>query len=231
MSLIRIGLLAAVVAALAAAPSDAAMAPLARYRMPASSEIALARSAAPAAISAHATILIFGAHGYRIAAQGSNGFTCLVERAWMQPFTASDFWSVRFRAPVCYNHAAAQSVLRYTIARTTWVLGGARKAALQRRVIAAIAAKRLPAVPAGAMAYMMSKGQYLGPSAKAWYPHVMLFAPRADGVDAGARWGADLSGSPVVFDSAHPTPEPWATFYLPVAHWSDGTLAPRFPAH
>ena len=50
------------------------------------SEIALARSAAPAAISDKATVLTLDSHGYQTAARGTNGFTCLVERAWMAPF-------------------------------------------------------------------------------------------------------------------------------------------------
>ena len=49
-------------------------------------EIALARSAAPAGISAKATILTLKPQGYEIAADGTNGFTCLVQRGWMSPF-------------------------------------------------------------------------------------------------------------------------------------------------
>ena len=44
-------------------------------------EIALARSAAPAAISSDAKILVLGRRGYDTAIEGKNGFVCLVERS------------------------------------------------------------------------------------------------------------------------------------------------------
>ncbi len=63
------------------------MAPLAQYLTPQSrAEIALARSAAPSSISLHATVLVLTSSGYRVVQTGSNGFTCLVERSWMNPF-------------------------------------------------------------------------------------------------------------------------------------------------
>ena len=63
----------------------AAMAPLDAYLMAdASSEIALARSAAPASISDHATVMVLGREGYTTAVEGTNGFLCFVERSWAQ---------------------------------------------------------------------------------------------------------------------------------------------------
>jgi len=46
------------------------------------SEIALARSAAPASISDGAEVMVLGRVGYTTAAKGGNGFLCLVERSW-----------------------------------------------------------------------------------------------------------------------------------------------------
>lgn len=58
------------------------MAPLEQYLMQdRSSEIALARSAAPDSISRDAEVLVLGRHGYETAVQGKNGFVCLVERS------------------------------------------------------------------------------------------------------------------------------------------------------
>src|SRR5215472_4500901 len=53
------------------------MARLREYLMEPDAEIALARSAAPAAISGKATILILKPAGYETADKGTNGFTCL----------------------------------------------------------------------------------------------------------------------------------------------------------
>ncbi|MGZ3506756.1 MAG: hypothetical protein ACXVAW_19740 [Vulcanimicrobiaceae bacterium] len=44
-------------------------------------EVALARTAAPSAISENATVLVLTPKGYTEAARGTNGFTCLVMRS------------------------------------------------------------------------------------------------------------------------------------------------------
>jgi hypothetical protein len=225
MTLVRVCALLAGVFALAAAAGNDRMAPLSQYLMSPQAEIALARDAAPAAISKRATILVLGAHGYAVARKGQNGFTCIVERGWMQPFGAPNFWSVKVRAPICYNAAAARTVLVYTFKRTEMVLAGASKSQIQDRIVAGIRANALPTPEPSSMAYMMSKSQYLNDDGKAWYPHVMIFTPMADSADAGASWGADRRLSPVVFDARDKMPEPWTCFFIPVAHWSDGTPA------
>src|SRR5437660_11639585 len=108
------------------------MAPVEQYLMTdRNAEIALARSAAPEAISRDATILVLGRHGYETAVQGKNGFVCAVERAWMGPFEgvgADMFWNPRVRGPVCYNPPAARSLLPLTYRRTEMVLAGQSKA-------------------------------------------------------------------------------------------------------
>lgn len=225
MNLVRVCVLLVGVFALAAAAGNDRMRPLSQYLMSPQAEIALARSAAPVAISNRATIMVLGAHGYAIARKGQNGFTCIVERGWMQPFGAPNFWGVKIRGPVCYNAAAARTVLVYTFKRTEMSLAGASRSQIQDRIVAAIAANALPAPEPSSMAYMMSKSQYLNDDAKAWYPHVMIFTPMNDSANAGASWGADRHLSPVVFDAQDKMPEPWTCFFIPVAHWSDGTPA------
>ena len=60
-------------------------------------EVALARSAAPEAISRDATVMVLGRHGYETAAEGKNGFVCVVERGWMSPADAPEFWNPKLR--------------------------------------------------------------------------------------------------------------------------------------
>lgn len=206
----------------------AQMAPLAEYLTAnRNAEVDLARSAAPNSISLKATVLVLTSRGYETAAQGTNGFTCLVERSWTSPFDSPDFWNWKLRGPVCYNRPASNTVLRYTIFRTDMVLAGASKARVRERLQSAVASGQLPNAEPGSMAYMMSREQYLGDEAKAWYPHLMLYAPKSSAADDGESWGANRRGSPVVFDSSdHVVPEPWTTFYVPVAHWSDRSPAP-----
>ena len=61
-------------------------------------EIALARSAAPPSISRDATVMILGNHGYETAVEGKNGFVCVVERGWMNPFDSPEFGVLRLEA-------------------------------------------------------------------------------------------------------------------------------------
>src|ERR1051326_4830684 len=76
-----------------AAPDDkvqyTSMAPLHLYLDDRETEIAMARSAAPEEISRDATVMVLGEHGYVKAAEGKNGFVCIVERAWMSPASSS----------------------------------------------------------------------------------------------------------------------------------------------
>jgi hypothetical protein len=200
------------------------IAPLDQYLMAdRTAEIALARSSAPEAISRDATVLVLGRNGYETAIDGKNGFTCLVERSWMCPFDNPDFWKPKLRGPVCYNPAAVRSILPYTLNRTKLVLAGLSKARLHDNIVAAVAKGELPVPEIGAMSYMMAKDQYLGDAGGHWHPHLMFHIPKVD----GATWGADLPGSPVLFDDEHTdVPEPEIIFLVPVGKWSDGT-----PAH
>lgn len=205
-----------------------AMAPISRYLMTdRQAEIDLARSAAPRSISDHATVWVLTEHGYETAVQGTNGFTCEVDRSWTKAFDDDNFWNPRVRTPICFNAPATRTVLPYTIFATKLALAGATEAQIRDRMTAAVAAKQLPDPENGSMGYMMSKVQYIDDHVKAWYSHVMMYTPLALGADSGESWGADRKDSPVVYDSTHKIwPQPWALFFVPVAHWSDGSSAP-----
>jgi hypothetical protein len=196
------------------------MAPLEQYLMPARSEIALARSAAPAEISEKATVLTLDSQGYQTSVHGTNGFSCLVERSWMAPFQSPDFWNPRIRGPICYNPAASRSILAYTLRRTKLALAANTKERILDEVRAALARNELPAPEPGAMSFMLSKDGYLSDADDHWQPHLMIHVPKV----AGASWGANLPGSPVVLDDRE-VPEPQTIFMVPVSRWSDGTTA------
>jgi hypothetical protein len=199
------------------------MAPLEQYLMEPSAEIALARSAAPAGISAKATILILKPSGYATPVIGTNGFTCVVERSWMSPFDSPEFWNPKMRAPICYNPAASTSILAYTLKRTELALAGHSREQMLDETRAALARNELPPPAPGAMSFMMSKDGYLGDNQGHWHSHVMFHVPKA----AAATWGANLPGSPVLLDDRL-LPEPQSIFLVPVGHWSDGTEAPAW---
>jgi len=194
------------------------MAPLDQYLMEnRSSEITLARSAAPEAISRDAEVLVLGRHGYETAIQGKNGFVCIVERSWTAPIDNPDFWNPKLRAPICLNAAAARSYLPRTIKKTDLILAGRTKAEMVEAIVAAIDKRELPAMEPGAMCYMLSKQGYLSDRDGHWHPHLMFFLSQAD----PATWGASLPGSPII--AFNDSWEHLTTFLVPVRQWSDGT--------
>jgi hypothetical protein len=201
-----------------AKPSYPSMAPLDQYLMgDRSSEIALARSAAPESISHDAEVLVLGRHGYETAIQGKNGFVCLVERSWTAPIDDPNFWNPKLRGPLCLNAAAARSYLPRTVKKTDLILAGRTKAQMVETIAAAVDRKELPVMEPGAMSYMLSKDSNLGDGNGHWRPHLMFFFSQAD----PATWGADLPGSPII--AVKDTWEHLTTFLVPVRVWSDGT--------
>src|SRR5580704_13609011 len=127
-----------------AKPAYPVRAPLEKYRVAsASEEIALSRSAAPISISGDASVLTLGDHGYETALKGKNGFVCLVQRSWGAGFDDAEFWNPKIRAPICFNPAAARSVVPGYLERTSWVLAGVSRADMIARTKAALAAKTL----------------------------------------------------------------------------------------
>ena len=202
------------------------MAPIDQYLMDRNSEIAMARSAAPEAISRDADVLVLGRQGYETAVKGKNGFVCAVERAWMGPFDgegADNFWNPKVRGPVCYNPPAVRSILPLTYKRTEMVLAGQSKAQIFEGMKAFVK-QGMPPLQPGAMSYMMSKEQHLNDGSHPnWMAHLMFYTPVMD----GSVWGADLPLSPVML---HPqfkgVPEPIDNFMVPAGWWSDGTADP-----
>ena len=198
-----------------------AMAPLDQYLITdENAEIALARSAAPASVSDAAEVMVLRRDGYATAVKGSNGFLCIVERAWANPSDASDFWNPTMRAPTCYNRAAASTFLPTFLMKTRLALAGKSKAEIGAATVSALEKKELPPLAPGAMCYMMSKQQYLNDGAKSWHPHVMFLVAG----DSEKSWGANLPGSPII---ASNNPEQRVTIFMVLANeWSDGTPAP-----
>jgi hypothetical protein len=204
------------------------MAPLSKYLMAdRQSEIDFARTAAPKAVSGHATVWVLDAHGYETAVNGTNGFTCEVERSWTKAFDDDNFWNPRVKTPICYNPPASRTVLPYTYFETKMALAGATEAEIRASLTAAIADKQLTVPENGSMAYMMAKDSYIDDHVKAWHSHIMIYTPKDLGANAGESWGADRVGTPVVYDTSHLIwPQPWALFFVPVGTWSDGSPAP-----
>ncbi len=159
--------------------------PLSEYMMTAEAEVALARSAAPENVSAHATVKVLTASGYKVAAQGDNGFICLVMRGWSAPtYSPAQFrdlvYDAGVRAPICFNPPAARQVLQYYELRSKLGMEGKTPDQISESVQAAYARGQLPRRDEVSFAYMWSADQNLGTGIGHWHPHMMIFAPYYD---------------------------------------------------
>ncbi len=196
------------------------MAPVEQYLMERNAEIALARTAAPPAISGDAEVMVLGRTGYETAVKGKNGFVCAVERSWGAGFDDPEFWNPRNRSPICFNPPSAQSVLLVYLHRTKMIMAGRSKDQMIATIKAAFDKKELPIPAPGAMCFMMSKQAYLTDSGDHNLAHLMFEFPRID----GAALGADLPNSPIIVGEQH-GPEPMTEMIVPIGKWSDGTVA------
>ena len=198
----------------------AVAAPLGEYMMAKDAEVALARSAAPVAISGGAEVLVLGRDGYTTAVKGGNGFVCLVERSFAAAIDFPEFWNPKIRGPICVNPEAARTYLQVVRMEAKLVMEGRSKDEIAAALKMAWEKKELTEPGAGAMSYMLSKQQYLGDEPKMWHPHLMWFAAG----DAAKSWGANLEGSPVM--AAPDLGDRMTILLVAVDHWSDGTTAP-----
>src|SRR5216684_961816 len=74
--------------------------------MPREQQIQLAMSAAPPQVSEHATVYVLTSRGYIKAREGTNGFSCLVERQFMGTLE-----------PLCYDAEGSATTLQARLYR------------------------------------------------------------------------------------------------------------------
>jgi hypothetical protein len=142
--------------------------------LPEADEIALAISAAPAEISAHADVYVLRGTNYVKVRSGTNGCACLVARDLHEGS----------RYPICYDQEGAWTSLRREMMEGSLRAQGLSEALVQGRVTAAYASGELRRPTKPSLAYMMSPRQVLfsspdsnGVRVGAWSPHVMLMLP------------------------------------------------------
>jgi len=142
--------------------------PLSEYMMVPEAELALARSAAPEKVSARATVKILTPSGYKVTAEGNNGFVCLVMRGWAAATStkASDrdlVYYAKLRAPFCFDPVASRTVLPLLELQTKLGMEGKGPDQIADAVQAAYAKGELPRMEAVAFGYMFSADSDLGP--------------------------------------------------------------------
>ena len=184
-------------------------------------EVALARTAAPRNITDSATVLVLARTGFVEAHHGTNGFTCVVFRSFDGATTDPNFWNAKIRAPQCLNPPASRTVLPELMKRAEWIMAGANTTDVDAKTKNAIAAHEFVAPAPGAMAYMLSRQQYLADTDPHWMPHLMFYYDRSL---PAAAWGAGDGKSPVI-DATGSSPAPRLVLLIPVPQWSDGMPA------
>src|ERR687897_3616472 len=116
-----------------------------RTLLPREREIALARSAAPPAVSAAATVMVLTERGFEVAVKGASGVTCIVNRSHPQSLE-----------PHCFDAEGSVTVLPMELRRTELLRNGKSNQEIDREIAAGLLSGkyRLPRRPA--MSYMMS---------------------------------------------------------------------------
>jgi len=190
--------------------------PLSEYMMAPEAEIALAKSAAPEKVSARATIKILTPSGYKVTAQGDNGFVCLVMRGWAAATStaASDrdlVYYAKLRAPICFDPVASRTVLPLQELQTKLGMEGNGPDQIAKEVQAAYVKGELPRMEAVAFGYMFSADSDLGQGFGAWHPHMMVYTPHYENSMLG---GNEEGGGALPFVSDAGTP--FAVTVIPV---------------
>ncbi|HEX6316775.1 MAG TPA: hypothetical protein VFZ73_18015 [Gemmatimonadaceae bacterium] len=161
-----------------------------RPLLPRHEEIALARSAAPSAVSDSATIYVLTDSAYVVAVQGSSGAACYVSRDWIASIE-----------PHCFDPEGAQTILPMQMHRVELLHRGRSKVEADRAIADGIASGRFRLPRRPAVSYMMSAEQRLiapnGSPAGAWRPHLMIYYPYLSASDIGLSGGGDATLSVV----------------------------------
>jgi hypothetical protein len=155
---------------------------ISEYMMPQDSEIALAKSAAPASISDRATIKVLTNTGFQTVSEGNNGYVCIVMRGWSAPtYTPAQFrdlvYDPKVRAPICFDPLASRTVMPYYELRTKLGMQNKTPDQIAQGIEAAYARGELPKREGVSFAYMWSADQNLASGVGHWHPHMMVFSP------------------------------------------------------
>ncbi len=155
----------------------------------------LALSTAPPEVSSRASLYILTPNrGYRQVRTGTNGFSCLVERAFLEALE-----------PVCYDAEGSATTLQARLYREELRAQGLPEDEVRRRIAAAYQDGRLRAPRKPGLVYMLAPEQWSwNPFAKKFWnapPHFMLYAPFATQEALGGFSGPHM---PVVDSPGQP---------------------------
>jgi hypothetical protein len=155
-----------------AQPADTAKLPEA-LRVPREQEIALAKSAAPPAVSEAAGVWVLGDNGYEKAKHGTNGYGCIVQRAM----------SGRSLIPRCDDPSGVETLFPVYQLIETMRAEGRTYGDVRKAIDESYRTGKLKAPKHGGLSYMYSvDGFYAGSDGQRtpFVPHVMIYQPNCD---------------------------------------------------
>jgi hypothetical protein len=144
-------------------------------------QIELALSAAPMEVSSRAAVYVLGPKGYEKVRDGTNGFTCLIERSFSGTTQTSS-------APACFDAEGSRSIMVAYLRREELRAEGRSEAEIKDDIAKGYKDGRFK-VPGPGFLYMMSNENYVynSESKKSGFvpPHLMFYAPYKTAKDVG----------------------------------------------
>jgi hypothetical protein len=144
-------------------------------------QIELALSAAPTEVSSKAAVYILGPKGYEKVREGTNGFSCLIERSFKGTTQTSS-------APACFDAEGSGSILLAYLRREELRAQGKSEEEVKEDIAQGYKNGRFK-VPGPGFLYMMSSENYVynNVSGKSGFvpPHLMFYAPNKTAQDVG----------------------------------------------
>src|SRR4051812_40083691 len=146
-------------------------------------QIKIARSAAPKEVSEKADVYILGKNGYELAAKGTNGFSCAIERERLDTME-----------PECYDREGSRSTFKARKFVEAQRAAGVSEENIEKAVTAGYKSGQFKAPSKPGITYMLSDSNYVfDPDAKEvihFAGHLMFYAPYATTKTVGSGTGA-----------------------------------------
>ncbi len=157
---------------------------LATILLPQDQEIQLALEAAPEHLRDAATVYVFGKDGYRKVRDGSNGFTCLVNRDGNQEGD-NDL------KPTCWDAEGSRTIAAVMLRVGELISRSASADEIQRDIEAGFASGKFSSPRKAGIAYMLAGDVEFDPQTRQITgkllarPHYMIYAPGVSNADIG----------------------------------------------
>lgn len=156
-------------------------------------EMALALSAAPAHVSGEAALLVLRRGGFTKVRDGTNGFTCIVDRFYVEALE-----------PMCFNREGSETILPVLLRRNELREQGRSPGEIDQEIEPAFQRGELPLPHGLAIAYMFSSRQRLitdaGQDIGSYVPHLMIYVPYLTPEALGGQ--ARRPSDPAIFRAA-----------------------------